>query len=73
MLVLSVASAVCSVVKMVVAEACWAVVKSRSVVSRATWLVTIWAGVGGVGWELASVDVNASNAKAARIRVCMRV
>jgi hypothetical protein len=42
-------SAVASVVKIVVAVACCALVRSSSVVKRATILAAICAGVGGVG------------------------
>ena len=49
MLVRRVASAVCSVVKMVVADACCVDVQVQQLGQPATWLATIWAGVGGVG------------------------
>ena len=69
MLVLSAASAVCSVVKIVVADVCWEEFRSSSFVSLATWLATIWAAVGGVGsvavCAKANMDVNAKSAKGA--------
>ena len=77
MLVLIVASGVCSAVKMVVAEVCCEAVKSSSLVSLATWRAAIWAGVGGVGGVVvcaeASVTIAAISAVAARICFCMRV
>ena len=70
----TVANALSSVVKYPVADVCCAEVRSSRVVSRATRLATIWAGVGGV-WvvlcALASMGITAMSAVAARNRFCM--